>query len=181
MFANFSADPTLAEMLTQPWIKGASPRLRSFGLLSHQQKSSAVELLGVRPQQEEGVTSLPEHIEAGDYLKATDRNGALLGAGLTDATGTASFPIDAPSPGSDLLVRVTAHNHLPTDATTMVAAGSDGVILFPSPRMTACSRTLRSSRMLPGQAWARSRPSAAPVSCGDGRSWRADSSRATIT
>ncbi|TFG40098.1 MAG: hypothetical protein E4H44_00805 [Candidatus Aminicenantes bacterium] len=58
------------------------------------------------------------------------QNGTLLGAGLTDATGTAVFPIDAPSAGSDLLVRVTAHNHLPTDATTMVAAGSDGVVVL---------------------------------------------------
>lgn len=58
------------------------------------------------------------------------QNGVLLGAGLTDATGTAEFPIDAPSPGSDLLVRVTAHNHLPTDATTVVAAGSDGVVVL---------------------------------------------------
>ena len=58
------------------------------------------------------------------------QDGVLLGAGLTDATGTAEFPIDAPSPGSDLLVRVTAHNHLPTDATTMVAAGSDGVVVL---------------------------------------------------
>ena len=51
-------------------------------------------------------------------------------AGFTDATGTATFPIDAPAPGSDLLVRVTAHNHLPTDAATMVAAGSDGVVVL---------------------------------------------------
>ena len=58
------------------------------------------------------------------------QDGVLLGAGLTDATGTATFPIDAPSPGSDLLVRVTAHNHLPTDADTMVAAGSDGVVVL---------------------------------------------------
>lgn len=58
------------------------------------------------------------------------QDGVLLGAGLTDATGTAVFPIDAPSPGSDLLVRVTAHNHLPTDADTMVAAGSDGVVVL---------------------------------------------------
>ncbi len=58
------------------------------------------------------------------------QNGVLLGAGLTDPAGVANFPIDAPSPGSDLLVRVTAHNHLPTDATTMVAAGSDGVVVL---------------------------------------------------
>ena len=58
------------------------------------------------------------------------QDGVLLGAGLTDPTGVANFPIDAPSPGSDLLVRVTAHNHLPTDATTVVAAGSDGVVVL---------------------------------------------------
>jgi hypothetical protein len=58
------------------------------------------------------------------------QDGVLLGAGLTDPTGTAVFPIDAPLPGSDLLVRVTAHNHLPTDAVTMVAAGSDGVVVL---------------------------------------------------
>jgi hypothetical protein len=58
------------------------------------------------------------------------QDGVLLGAGMTDATGTAVFHIDAPAPGSDLLVRVTAHNHLPTDATTMVAAGSDGVVVL---------------------------------------------------
>jgi subtilisin-like proprotein convertase family protein len=60
------------------------------------------------------------------------QDGTLLGAGLTDATGTAVFPIDGPLPGSDLLVRVTAHNHLPTDAATMVAAGSDGVVVLDS-------------------------------------------------
>ena len=58
------------------------------------------------------------------------QDGVLLGAGLTDPAGVANFPIDAPSPGSDLLVRVTAHNHLPTDTTTMVAAGSDGVVVL---------------------------------------------------
>ncbi|MCU0305373.1 MAG: C25 family cysteine peptidase [Thermoanaerobaculales bacterium] len=63
-------------------------------------------------------------------MVGVSQDGVLLGAGLTDATGTASFPIDAPSPGSDLLVRVTSHNHLPTDATTIVAAGSDGVVVL---------------------------------------------------
>jgi hypothetical protein len=58
------------------------------------------------------------------------QDGVLLGAGLTDDTGTATFHIDAPSPGTDLLVRVTAHNHLPTDAATVVAAGSDGVVVL---------------------------------------------------
>jgi len=63
-------------------------------------------------------------------MVAVTQDGVLLGAGLADDTGTATFPIDAPAPGSDLLVRVTAHNHLPTDAATLVAAGSDGVVVL---------------------------------------------------
>jgi len=61
-------------------------------------------------------------------LVGASQNGVLLGAGMTDATGTAIFPIEAPSAGSDMTVRVTAHNHLPTDATVIVAAGIDGVV-----------------------------------------------------
>ena len=63
-------------------------------------------------------------------MVAVSQDGVLLGAGLTNDAGAAVFPIDAPAPGSDLLVRVTAHNHLPTDAATLVAAGSDGVVVL---------------------------------------------------
>ena len=63
-------------------------------------------------------------------LVGVSQNGVLLGAGLTDATGTATFPIEAPTAGTDVTVRVTAHNHLPTDANVIVAAGSDGVIVL---------------------------------------------------
>ncbi|PWB75244.1 MAG: hypothetical protein C3F15_06595 [Holophagae bacterium] len=63
-------------------------------------------------------------------LIGVSQGGVLLGAGMTDATGTAIFPIDAPTAGSDATVRVTAHNHLPTDVNVIVAAGSDGVIVL---------------------------------------------------
>jgi hypothetical protein len=63
-------------------------------------------------------------------MVGVSQGGALLGAGMTDDTGVAAFPIDAPSPGTDLQVRVTAHNHLPTDAFTLVAAGNDGVVVL---------------------------------------------------
>ena len=82
MFANFSADEQLNQLLRQPQIQGFSPRLRSFGLLSHRQQSSPVELLGVLPQQEQTVTKLQEHLTAGGYLTPDDADGALLGAGL---------------------------------------------------------------------------------------------------
>lgn len=61
-------------------------------------------------------------------LVGVSQAGVLLGAGFSDVTGTASFHVDAPSEGAPLLVRVTAHNHYPTDAETMVAAGSEGVV-----------------------------------------------------
>ncbi len=63
-------------------------------------------------------------------MVGVSQDGVLLGAGMTDDTGTASFHIDAPVAGSDMVVRVTAHNHLPTDAMVTVAAGSDGVVVL---------------------------------------------------
>ncbi len=63
-------------------------------------------------------------------MVGVSQNGVLLGAGMTDDTGTATFHVDAPAAGSDLLVRVTAHNHLPTDEAVVVAAGSDGVVVL---------------------------------------------------
>ena len=81
MFANFS-EKTAFTVLQQQQVRGYSPRLRSFGLLSHQYNSSPVELLGVQPEQEAQVTSLQEHLQAGTYLLPDDRNGALIGAGL---------------------------------------------------------------------------------------------------
>ncbi len=81
MFANFSADADLTA-LQQPQVQGLSPRLRSFGLLSHQNHSSPVELLGVLPEQEQQVTSLQEHLIAGRYLTPDEQLGAVIGAGV---------------------------------------------------------------------------------------------------
>ncbi len=70
---------------------------------------------------------------AGALVAASQETGGhplLLGAGFTDGTGTATFHIDAPTAGQDLLIRVTAHNHLPADQSVVVAAGSDGVVLL---------------------------------------------------
>ncbi len=63
-------------------------------------------------------------------LVAASQNGVLLGAGFSDATGAAVFHVDAPEAGSDVLVRVTAHNHLPADASVMAGAGADGVVVL---------------------------------------------------
>ncbi len=81
MFANFSAEIDFS-VLSQPQIRGSSPRLRSFGLLSQKNNSTPAELLGVLPQRERGVTNLQDHLRSGSYLQADDRDGALIGVGL---------------------------------------------------------------------------------------------------
>ncbi|SHI77491.1 ABC-type transport system, involved in lipoprotein release, permease component [Malonomonas rubra DSM 5091] len=81
MFANFPADLDLPA-LRHPQVTGYSPRLRSFGLLSFANNSAPVELLGIRPQHEQQVTSLQDHLQSGRYLREEERNGAVIGAGL---------------------------------------------------------------------------------------------------
>ncbi len=68
----------------------------------------------------------------GGALVGASQEGILLGAGFTDGTGTAIFHIDAPAAGAPMLVRVTAHNHLPTDESVMVGAEADGVVILNS-------------------------------------------------
>ncbi len=75
-------------------------------------------------------------------LVGVTQDGNLLGAGYTDASGQATFAITAPSAGSALLVRVTAHNHLPTDASTSVGSACvnnpSAVDVTPNGPITQC-------------------------------------------
>ena len=82
MFRHFPAEKSIGTVLEQDEILGYSQRLRSFGLLSHQQNSSPSEILGVLPLQERTVTSLQNSLIDGNYLTAEDPNGAVLGSGL---------------------------------------------------------------------------------------------------
>lgn len=63
-------------------IVGKSPRLRSYGLVSSHEKSQPVELLGIKPEYEQLVTSLKESLVMGDYLSQESVNGALIGKSL---------------------------------------------------------------------------------------------------
>jgi ABC-type lipoprotein release transport system permease subunit len=67
---------------TSPEIIGRSPRLRSFGLLSSNETSQPVELLGIIPELERQVTSLQNKLVSGHYPLAEERNAALIGQGL---------------------------------------------------------------------------------------------------
>ncbi|MCD6580230.1 MAG: ABC transporter permease [Desulfuromusa sp.] len=82
MFRHFPTDKSIGTVLAQDEIIGYSQRLRSFGLLSHQQNSSPSEILGILPFQEQTVTSLQDSLIDGNYLTADDPNGAVLGSGL---------------------------------------------------------------------------------------------------
>jgi len=96
MFANFAPEKTLLKKLEQqPEVVGLSPRLRGFGLVSHGNSTYPAELLGVRPQAEETVTTLADHLVAGTYLSAAPGNGAVLGQGLAKKLGV--------SPGDELV------------------------------------------------------------------------------
>ena len=80
-----------------PEVRGVSPRLRGYGLISHDKSTSSVEVLGIQPQKEAAVTSLQAHLVAGPGFDGPG-NGALIGQGLAKSLGAA--------PG-DILVFVT--------------------------------------------------------------------------
>ncbi len=63
-------------------LRGSSPRLRAFGLLSRSETSRPVEVIGVVPQREASVTSLQRQLVAGQALSRTDGDLALIGQGL---------------------------------------------------------------------------------------------------
>ncbi len=88
MFATMDSDDRLVERLhTRPEVRGASPRLRAFGLVAHADSTYPAELLGVQPVQEQQVTSFSRQLVAGRYLAPTEFDGALVGAGLAKKLG----------------------------------------------------------------------------------------------
>jgi putative ABC transport system permease protein len=96
MFANFPDEAvSRAQLLKVPGVLASSPRLRSFGLVSHRQSSYPAELLGVDPQFESQVTTLQQHLVAGSYLPQPADDAALIGAGLAKKLGV--------SPGDELV------------------------------------------------------------------------------
>lgn len=82
MYRSIEMEHLPERLLREPEIEGSSLRLRSFGLLSHQQDSAPAELLGVLPQRERGVTGIHESLIKGSYLQSSDDSGAVVGVGL---------------------------------------------------------------------------------------------------
>jgi len=90
LFQTFEQPGPLAGKLRErSGVLGASPRLRAFGLLSHQDVTVPIEMLGVLPEEERLVTNLGAHLTAGTYLSREDGEGALIGLTLADRLGVA--------------------------------------------------------------------------------------------
>lgn len=105
MFIHFSPEVKLLKMVGEvPGVAGVSPRLRGFGLLSCGQETMPVEMLGVDPEKEDGVTTLQEKLIDGEGFD-NDQGGVLLGRKLAQK----------------LKVR-------PGDSLVLIGTGSDGSI-----------------------------------------------------
>ncbi len=75
---------TTSALENQEGVIGAAPRLRGFGLLSYQDRSYPVEVLGIDPAREPTVTHLGRQLVAGHYLNPLEPRSAVVGKGLAD-------------------------------------------------------------------------------------------------
>lgn len=71
--------------LKQPLVVAASRRINSGGLATNRKGAFAVAITGIEPQKEQAVNLIAQHVIAGRYLEAEDRNDVFIGKGLADA------------------------------------------------------------------------------------------------
>lgn len=76
--------PELTEL---PGVRGLSPRLRAFGLISRAESSQPVELLGIDPRREATVTNLHTKLVSGQPLAGDDTNAVIIGSALARKLG----------------------------------------------------------------------------------------------
>ena len=144
MYRYFPEKPLPLGLSRREEMLGASPRLRSFGLLSHQQDSSPAELLGVQPQRERQVTGLQDSLVSGRYLNDNDLNGAVVGAGLARRLNLV--------PGDQLVyVTQSADGSIGNDLITVKGVFSTGDIGHDNALVLVPLRWLQDVMVLPGQ------------------------------
>jgi ABC-type lipoprotein release transport system permease subunit len=79
-------DPELARTLeTTPGVEGFAPRLVGFGLLSSGPDTQGIAVLGVDPEREATVTTLPARVREGRFVSAAGANEIVLGRRLAEA------------------------------------------------------------------------------------------------
>jgi len=69
----------IAALEKLPGIKGISPRGEAFALAAGAKRTRGVMVMGVDPDREKEVSTLPGQIRQGEYLKKGDHNAAVVG------------------------------------------------------------------------------------------------------
>lgn len=148
LYVHFRPDTVLSKLApggaaADPEVRGVSPRLRAFGLLSHDQTTLPVEALGVQPDAERMVTTLQDPLVRGRPF-AAEGNGCLLGATLADRLGV--------QPG-DTLAFVTrgADGSLGNDLLTLSGVFATGNERNDSALLLVPLPWLQQVAVLPGQ------------------------------
>lgn len=79
-------DPELAQRLdAAEGVEGWAPRVVGFGLLSKGPDTQGVVVLGVDPEREPGVTTLPERVREGRFVERAGGHEIVLGRRLADS------------------------------------------------------------------------------------------------
>jgi ABC-type lipoprotein release transport system permease subunit len=73
----------------QPQVLAASRRIYTSGMATNRAGAFGVSIIGVEPEQEQPVSLMAQHVVAGRWLNAADRDVVFIGKGLADAMGVA--------------------------------------------------------------------------------------------
>lgn len=71
-----------ADLRTIDGVDAASPRIMTFAILAHGNRSFGAAVIGVDPANEPRVSSLPATVRTGRYLRPGDSDAAIIGDGL---------------------------------------------------------------------------------------------------
>jgi ABC-type lipoprotein release transport system permease subunit len=77
----------LDAVLKQPQVVAASRRINTGGLASDYKGAFAVGITGIEPEKEQSANLIAQHVSAGRYLNASDKEVLFIGKGLADAMG----------------------------------------------------------------------------------------------
>ena len=67
-----------------PGLKGYTPRISTFGLVSYLDNSFGTSIMGIDPESEKSVTNIHEKVKEGEFLKSSDGFDILLGYKLME-------------------------------------------------------------------------------------------------
>jgi len=117
-------DPELARKLdATEGVEGWAPRVVGFGLLSNGPDTQGIAVLGVDPEREASVTTLPERVREGRFVARAGANEIVLGERLAESLGAGL--------GDELLLYSVAYSlEMAYDLFTVV-----GTMKLPDPNM----------------------------------------------